>query len=87
MQFLQLDERLNSYFLGKGFDFTGRYIKEVNKLGFGGLEVGPVSLNASIKEETEQHLGIKYALSYICSYKVQHEDCPFQISLNVGPNY
>jgi len=34
--------------LGGGFDPEGDYIEEIKALGFGGIEVGPTSYNASL---------------------------------------
>ena len=41
------DQRLAKYVLGKGFDVSGKYLSCVKKLGFKGIEVGPISYSPS----------------------------------------
>jgi hypothetical protein len=47
---LERDDRLSKYVLEAGFDDNASYLKSLEKIGFKGVEVGPVSLNPSLSE-------------------------------------
>jgi dihydroorotate dehydrogenase len=50
MKIVQHEERFNQYVLASGFDVDGEYLNEISLVGFGGIEVGPISLNPTSKE-------------------------------------
>jgi hypothetical protein len=48
LNLIEKDPNLDGFTLGGGFDPEGDYIEEIKALGFGGIEVGPTSYNASL---------------------------------------
>jgi hypothetical protein len=78
---------LQKYTLAAGFDPEGKLMEEVQGLGFAGMEVGPISFNASLEEEGENHLGIMGALANLCTYRSKHEKAAFKVELCIAPNF
>ena len=50
MKIIQTNEKYNRYVLASGFDADGSYLDEISAMGFGGMVVGPISLNPTTKE-------------------------------------
>lgn len=80
------DGELGKYVLQAGFDDNAHYLKQLERIGFKGVEIGPVSLNPSLNEEKQNHLGIIYTLANICAFKNQKKISNFLIYLNIAPN-
>ena len=68
MRILKSEPLFKQYVLGHGFDVQARWVREIEQLGFKGVEIGPISAQASQEGQLVSHLGAKSAIANLIGY-------------------